>query len=183
MKKIISTLLIICPLIIFGQTHSIDKKNMSMSGTPSLPDISINTFYNTYDTCEVSWTVIKDSMPSNWGVSFCFPTCYIEGVTSGQSTFNPNENIYLNCHMYPNGQSGEGYVQMQITTNNNFVDTVTWNGTISSVSTLNELVSSENKNIKNIYDLKGRKIKEFKSNNIYIIEFYDLTRKTIFKTI
>ena len=72
---------------------------------------------------------------------------------------------------------------MQITTNNNFVDTVTWNGTISSVSSLNELVSSENKNIKNIYDLNGRKIKKFKSNNIYIIEFYDLSRKTIFKTI
>ena len=42
MKKIISSLLLICPLIIFGQTHSIDKKNMSMSGSPSLPDISIN---------------------------------------------------------------------------------------------------------------------------------------------
>ena len=72
MKRIISTFLIVFPLIVFGQTHSIDKKNMSMSGTPSLPDISINTFYNTYDTCEVSWTVIKDSMPSNWGVSFVF---------------------------------------------------------------------------------------------------------------
>ena len=83
--------------------------------------------------------------------------------------------------MYPNGQSGEGYVQMQITTNNNFVDTVTWNGTISSVSSLNELVSSENKSIKNIYDLNGRKIKKFKSNNVYIIEFYDLSRKTILK--
>ena len=31
MKKIISIFLIVFPLIIFGQSHSIDKKNMSMS--------------------------------------------------------------------------------------------------------------------------------------------------------
>ena len=71
MKKIISTFLILFPLIILGKHIQLIKKHEHVR-TPLLPDISINTFYNTYDTCEVSWTVIKDSMPSNWGVSFVF---------------------------------------------------------------------------------------------------------------
>ena len=182
MKKIVLISLFLYPVLTFGQTHTIDKKNMTMSGIPSVPDISINTFYNTFDTCDISWSVIKDSVPPEWGYSFCFPVCYLEGVTSGQSTFNPNENIYLNCHIYPNGKAGEGIIQMEIITNNTHTDTVTWHGIISNISNLNELIQTDQSKISKIYDINGRKVDSFNRHGIYIIEYYDLSRKTIFKT-
>ena len=81
MKKLL-LFLIIVPMIGFGQTHSIDKYSMQMSGNTLDNDISVNTFYNAFDTCNISWVIIKDSMPLEWDFSFCFPDCYAQGVTS-----------------------------------------------------------------------------------------------------
>ena len=120
------------PLFLISQTHNIDQHNMNMYGDVIENDISINTFYNSLDSCDISWSIIKDSMPSQWEFSICFPACYPIGVVNQQNLFLPNENNYLNCHIYPNGQVGNGIVQMQIVTNNLYIDTVTWNGVINN---------------------------------------------------
>ena len=127
MRKLCLILLLV-PCTLFSQTHSIDNTNLQASGLPTDFDITKSTFYNAYDTCEVSWVLINDSMPAQWDISFCFPACYPIGVTSAQDTFMPTAKVYLNGHFYPNLVAGEGYMQMQITTNSNFVDTITWYG-------------------------------------------------------
>tara|TARA_B100001758_G_C18251018_1_gene525841 strand:- start:134 stop:454 length:321 start_codon:yes stop_codon:yes gene_type:complete len=105
MKKLLLILLCL-PFIGFGQTHSIDQYNLQMSGNTNFNDISINTYYNALDTCDISWIIIKDSLPSQWDFSICFPSCYAIGITTAQDIFFPNDKAYLNCHMYPNGQAG-----------------------------------------------------------------------------
>ena len=52
------------PCTLFSQTHSIDNTNLQASGQPTDFDITKSTFYNAYDTCEVSWVLITDSMPA-----------------------------------------------------------------------------------------------------------------------
>ena len=148
MKKIFLLLLFI-PNIFIGQTHSIDQYTLQMHGNTDDNDISVNTFYNALDTCNVSWNIIKDSLPSQWNFSICFPDCYIQGLSHAQSVFLPNEQIYLNCHMYPNGQAGTGILQMEITTNNLQKDTVTWTGSISSIAAISD-PNSSNFNTKKI---------------------------------
>jgi len=155
MKKILY-LLIFIPYLLFSQTHSIDNKNLFMSGLSTDEDVSINTYFNTtMDSCDISWTIIKDSVPNLWGMSFCFPNCYIEGVTNGQDNFLPNEQHYLNCHVYPYGQSGSGVIQMEITTNNTYKDTVTWNVSINSITNTLENLSNNHLNIYKTINILG----------------------------
>ena len=170
MKYIYILILFTLPIISNGQTHSIDKHNMQMSGITTDNDISINTFYNSYDTCNISWIVIKDSMPPEWGFSFCFPNCYAQGVISNQNQFYQGENQYLNCHVYPNGKMGEGIIQMEITTNNIYKDTVTWRATINSIATISQLDLFNNLEFSHVYDLFGRKVDDVDVNGIYIIK-------------
>ena len=68
MKKIVLLTLLI-PVLVFSQTHSIDQYTLQMSGNTTDNDISINTFYNPFDTCNISWKVIKDSIPNQWDFS------------------------------------------------------------------------------------------------------------------
>ena len=173
MKYIYCLILIISPIISNGQTHSIDKYHMQMSGVTIDNDVSINTFYNSYDTCNISWLVIKDSMPPEWAFSFCFPNCYAQGVISNQNQFYPGENHYLNCHVYPNGKMGEGIIQMEITTNNIYKDTVTWRATINSISSMSQIDMLCDMELNNIYDLSGRKVNAIKINGIYIVKSND----------
>jgi hypothetical protein len=156
------------PIIVFGQSHSINQYNMQMYGNTNDPDISINTFYNTLDSCSISWNIITDSMPSQWDFSICFPSCFIIGVTSGQNFFNANEQAYLNCHIYPNGQVGNGVVQMEIITNNLYKDTITWIGSISNISFVSENIT--NKKLLKVTDILGRKSEQ---TNQPLIFFYD----------
>ena len=65
MRKLYLILLLV-PCTIFSQTHSIDNTNLQASGQPTDFDITKSTFYNAYDTCEVSWVLITDSMPAQW---------------------------------------------------------------------------------------------------------------------
>ena len=167
MKKLL--LILFClPMIGFGQSHFIDQYNLQMSGNINNTDISINTYYNSIDTCNISWRVIKDSIPSQWEFSFCFPTCFVAGVVTGQDMFFPNENIFLNCHMYPNGQDGSGVIQMEITTNNLYKDTVTWMGSISTLSSINEQISK--KRLNKVTDLLGRATKQTNQLLFYIYD-------------
>tara|TARA_B110000240_G_scaffold2531_1_gene2891 strand:+ start:99 stop:635 length:537 start_codon:yes stop_codon:yes gene_type:complete len=167
MKKLLLILLCL-PMIGFGQTHFIDQHNLQMYGNPSDPDISINTFYNTLDTCSISWSIITDSIPSQWEFSICFPSCFVIGITSSQDLLLPNEQSYLNCHMYPNGQEGNGVIQMEITTNNLYKDTITWTGSISNVSFVSE--HSTNKELCKVIDILGRETKQTNQPLFYIYD-------------
>ena len=167
MKKILLILLCL-PMIGFGQTHFIDQHNMQMYGNVNDADISINTYYNTFDTCSVSWKIITDSMPSQWEFSICFPSCFLIGVTSSQDLILPDEQAYLNCHMYPYGQVGNGVIQMEITTNNLYKDTITWIGSISNISFITEF-NKKRKLIK-ITNLLGRETKQTNQPLFYIYD-------------
>ena len=71
--------------------------------------------------------------------------------------------------MYPNGQSGNGVIQMEITTNNLYKDTITWNGSISSVSFISEHNTKER--LLKVIDPLGRETKGKK--NQPLIYIYD----------
>lgn len=172
MKKLIILFLCIAS-IGFSQTYSIDDYNLFMSGNNLDFDINVNTYYNSFDTCNISWKIIKDSIPVEWEMSFCFPDCYPVGVVNSQSLFLPMQNNYLNCHIYPNGVAGEGVIQMEITTNNSQKDTVSWVGSISNItSSFDQIFHSQNKkNLKQVYDFLGRKI-NYKTNS-YIFNLFE----------
>tara|TARA_B100001142_G_scaffold202715_1_gene201115 strand:- start:138 stop:638 length:501 start_codon:yes stop_codon:yes gene_type:complete len=155
-------------MIGFGQTHFIDQHNMQIYGNVNDADISINTYYNTFDTCSVSWKIITDSMPSQWEFSICFPSCFLIGVTSGQNLILADEQAYLNCHMYPHGQVGNGVVQMEITTNNLYKDTITWIGSISNTSSITEF-NKKRKLIK----ITNLLVRETKQTNQPLLYLYD----------
>ena len=167
MKKLLLILLCL-PMIGFGQMHTIDQHNLQMYGNTNDNDISINTYYNALDTCSISWSIITDSIPSQWEFSICFPSCFVIGITSSQDLLLPNEQSYLNCHMYPNGQEGNGVIQMEITTNNLYKDTITWTGSISNVSFVSE--HSTNKELLKVTDLLGRETKQKNQPLLYIYD-------------
>ena len=178
MKEVL-LLFAMVPALLFCQTHSIDNKNLHMTGVFSDHDISSNTYYNTIDSCNISWNIIKDSVPSQWEFSFCFPYCYIVGVTSGQDNFSPNEQLYLNCHIYPNGQAGDGIIQMEIITNSIHKDTITWNATVNSIAYLDEVNLLNDSYIDQIYDIFGRRVDVIQNSGVYIIEYNNNIRKKI----
>ena len=167
MKKLIF-IIILCPLLLSSQTYTINDHVMHMSGNTSDYDVSINTFYNSIDTCNVSWKIIKDSLPSQWDISFCFPDCYPIGTTSSQDSFFPDEKNYLNCHIYPNGVKGYGIIEMEIITNNFYKDTVTWTCNISEATIIyNQMLSSNKNEINQFYDCSGKKT-EKKTNTLLL---------------
>ena len=154
MKKII--FIFFCwPFLSFAQSHLIDDNNLQMFGNINSSNISVNTYYNTLDTCDVSWSIINDSLPSKWELSICFDDCYSIGVLGSQDVFIPDEQIFLGCHIYPNGQEGVGIIQMEIITNDLHKDTVTWTGYIDNPSSLINETFESIKLIK-ISDFLGR---------------------------
>ena len=172
-------ILFLLPCTVFSQTHSIDNTNLQASGLPTDFDINKSTFYNAYDTCAVNWVVISDSVPAQWDISFCFPTCYPIGVTSAQDTFMPTAKVYLNGHFYPNLVSGEGYMQMQITTNSNIVDTITWYGVASEISSLESIFLKNDQEFIYVFDMSGRRVENFEKGKTFVVK----TKQNTFKTI
>ena len=73
--------------------------------------------------------------------------------------------------MYPNGQAGYGIIQMEITTNGMYKDTVTWTGDVSGISSINEAHILDKSNVNQIYDLSGRKVNVMQNAGVYIIEY------------
>tara|TARA_B110000858_G_C17499586_1_gene335367 strand:- start:68 stop:619 length:552 start_codon:yes stop_codon:yes gene_type:complete len=180
MKKLL-IILIALPMIGFGQMHTIDQHNLQMYGNTNDNDISINTYYNALDTCSISWNIIKDSLPSQWEFSICFPNCYVVGIVNSQNLIYPNEQAYLNCHMYANGQSGNGIIQMEITTNNLHKDTVTWLGSISNISSINppNIIDFESTQLLKVTDLLGRETKGTKNEVLFYIYDDGIVEKRI----
>ena len=119
------------------------------------------------------WSIITDSMPSNWNFSNCFPNCYSIGVTSGTLNISNGQSYYLNCHFYPNNTSGEGFVSMEITDSISS-EIVTWHGVAGNVG-LEENYIFNKKDINNIYNLKGQIVKETELNQLYIIQLKNNT--------
>ncbi len=169
--KNIFLLLILFPLFSIAQTHTINDYLIEMNGTTNDNDLSANTYYNAIDNCDISWNIIKDSMPLGWEFSICFPDCYPIGITNSQNIFSANENTYLNCHMYHNGYPGYGIIKMQITTNNQFSDTITWTGTVDLFTSINNISSNKNKKIVNVINIVGKQTKI--RQNSFLIYVYD----------
>ena len=167
MKKILAILLSLS-ITGYTQTHSIDTLNLEMIGTTSFDNISANTYYNTFDSCAVSWSILDISVPNSWQVSFCFPNCYSIGQSSGQEDFVPNQQIYLGCHFYPNDEAGFGFVKLEIITNEIFKDTVTFNGIINPITEINDKILLKDKKVKQIYDVFGRNVFSQKKDQILI---------------
>ena len=154
----------------YSQTHSIDELILNLSDDANVLDFSANTYYNAYDSVNITWQIIESEMPDQWSFSNCFPNCYVPGVFSGTNSFSPNSQQYLNCHFYPNNTPGTGVVKMEITTNSQFTDTVTWIGVANSTSLINEFIQNQtfNKNIL-IYDLSGKRLEKLHKNKLNII--------------
>ena len=168
MKKLLLILLAL-PSVLFSQNHSIDTMNLEMIGTTLFENVSSNTYYNTNDSCVVSWSVVEVLLPNGWEYSFCFPDCYPIGQASGQDNFMPNEQIYLGCHFYPNQIPGVGTIKLEIITNGIYTDTVTWNGIINPLTSIQE--HTTNKELLKVTDLLGRETKGKK--NQPLLYLYD----------
>ena len=170
MSKILINSFLMISFFAHSQTHSIDELVLNLSDDASVSDFYANTFYNAYDSVNISWQIIESEMPDQWSFSNCFPNCYNPGVLSGESSFLPNTQQYLNCHFYPNNTSGTGVVKMEITTNSQFIDTVTWIGVANSTSGIGEFIQNQtiNNNI-TIYDLSGKKLERLHENKLNII--------------
>jgi len=48
---------------LFSQTHEIEELVVELSGNASDSDFSNNTYYYAFDSCDVSWEIINDSIP------------------------------------------------------------------------------------------------------------------------
>jgi hypothetical protein len=64
---------------------------------------------------------------------------------------------------------------MEITTNNNFVDTVSWRGIASDVTNISAWKNNKSKPIVAYYTLEGKKIDKPNYNQLYIIQYKDGT--------
>ena len=168
MKKIL--LLLLIPGCLVAQTHFIDTNVLHMSGDNINNDIAANTFYNSIDTCDISWSIINDYLPTGWEFSICFPDCHNIGVVNETGVFLPNEKSYLNCHMYPNGIYGEGIVQMEIITNNTYRDTITWIGEVNLSSDIERPNPTNKSKLIKVTDIFGRDITDY--NNKLLIYVY-----------
>ena len=173
MRKLFLFSFIIFTQNLFSQTHAIEQLVVELSGNASDSDFSNNTYYHAYDSCDVSWTIISDSIPDGWLFSICFPICYSPGITSASQVFSNNSEQYLNCHIYPNNIAGSGIIHMEITTNGVQRDTVEWRATAINDLTLNEYSETSNRKIINIYNLEGRKLSKPIRNQVILIEFDD----------
>ena len=63
MREILISLFIIFTQNLFSQTHEIEELFVELSGNASDSDFSNNTYYYAFDSCDVSWEIINDSIP------------------------------------------------------------------------------------------------------------------------
>ena len=165
-------LILFLPIISYSQSHSIDDNNLFQTGPFDEFEISQNTYYNSYDTCYVNWQIIKRIMPVEWEISFCFPNCYPIGIISSQHTFLPNQQGYLNCHVYPNQVTGEGEIEMRIITNSNIIDTVKWNFLVTNLTAINNFNhDNSSTSLYDIYDFTGKLVLDLQRGHTYIIKY------------
>ena len=94
-KKILFLFFLISTQLLYSQTHLVQDLFVELTGSATNGDFSNNTYYFAYDSCDVSWQVIRDSIPDAWEFSFCFPNCYEPGITSGNKLFLNNTEQFL----------------------------------------------------------------------------------------
>jgi len=167
----------------YSQSFSVQQNNVSLSGLPTDNDFSANTYLDALSNNTLYWSIITDSMPTGWQFSNCFPNCYAKGVSNGTLSISNGQDYYLNCHFYPNNTSGEGKITMEITDSAGTTELVTWHGIAGTLSGIIDNYYQANKNkIKNIYNLSGQIVKDFKPNKIYIVQLNDNSFTKLFIT-
>ena len=180
MKSIFFNVFILVALNSYSQSFSVQQNNVSLTGVSTENDFSRNTYLDALADDSLTWNIISDSLPSSWDFSNCFPICYSIGVTSGDLVISNGQSYYLNCHIYPNNTSGEGFITMEISNNAGNTEQVTWHGIAGSVGIINNYYDSNKNNVKCIYDLSGKIVNDFKSNKIYIVQLNDNSLVKIF---
>ena len=178
MKLMITILSFFSFVNLHSQSFSVQQNNIYLSGISSDNDFYQNTYLDGLSNTTLYWSIITDSMPSNWDFSNCFPNCYSIGVTSGTLNISNGQSYYLNCHFYPNNTSGEGFVSMEITDSISS-EIVTWYGVAGNVG-LEENYIFNKKDIKNIYNLNGQIVRETEPNQLYIIQLKNDTFIKVF---
>ena len=156
---------------LFSQSYIIEDLFVELSGNASNSDFSNNTYYSAIDSCRVNWRVISESIPNGWTFSFCFPNCYEPGVNEGSSLFIENSQKYLNCHIYPNNTPGTGVIEMEITTNETYKDTVVWSAVAFDNLSANEMTLKPRGNIVSIFNVEGKRMLTPTRNQICFIEY------------
>jgi len=121
----------------YCQSFSVQQNNVSLNGLSSNFDFSENTYLDALADDSLIWNIISDSLPSSWDFSYCFPNCYSIGVTTGNLVISNGQSYFLNCHIYPNNTSGEGFITMEITDGAGTSELVTWYGVAGSVGIVN----------------------------------------------
>jgi hypothetical protein len=164
----------------YSQSFSVQQNNVSLNGLSTDNDFSRHTYLDALADDSLTWNIISDSLPSSWDFSNCFPICYSIGVTSGDLVISNSQSYYLNCHIYPNNTSGEGFITMEISNNVGNTEQVTWHGIAGSVGIINNYYDSNKNNIKCIYDLSGKIVDNFKPSKIYIVQLNDNSFVKIF---
>mgnify|MGYP003976969593 FL=1 len=180
MKKIFFYFSIFVAYNSYSQSFSVQQNSVSLTGLSTNFDFSENTYLDALADDSLIWNIISDSLPSSWDFSNCFPICYSIGVTSGDLVISNGQSYYLNCHIYPNNTSGEGFITMEISNNAGNTEQVTWHGIAGSVGIINNYYDSNKNNVKCIYDLSGKIVNDFKPNKIYIVQLNDNSLVKIF---
>ena len=168
MRIFISAMFFVLTLNLYSQSFSVQQNNIYLTGLSSDNDFYQNTYIDGHSNTTLYWTIVSDSMPSNWDFSHCFPNCYSVGVTSGTLNISNGQGYYLNCHFYPNNTSGEGFISMEIT-DSTTSEIVTWHGTAGNVG-IDENYIFNKADVKNIYNLNGQITQETEPNKLYIIQ-------------
>ena len=172
MKNILLLFIILLGSKFMGQSFTIQQNNMTLSGLSTSGDFSQGTYLDALANDSLTWSIVSDSLPSIWDFSLCFPNCYPIGSNSGNLIITNGDSYYLNCHIYPNNTTGEGYITMEITNSSGVTEQVTWHGVAGSVGIVNEFFKTSSE-IKNIYNLNGQIVQEFQNNKIYIVQLKD----------
>ena len=172
MKKTYFFLFLFISLNVFSQSFSIQQNNVSITGLSTDNDFSQNTYLDALADDSLTWTIVTDSLPSSWDYSNCFPNCYSIGATGGDLVISNGQSYYLNCHIYPNNTPGEGFITMEITNSSGSTEQVTWYGVAGSVGIVNQFFDKRS-DIKNIYNLNGQIVYDYKPNQIYIVQLND----------
>lgn len=179
MKNIFFYVSILVAFNSYSQSFSVQNNSVSLTGLSLDFDFSQNTYLDAYADDSLTWNIISDSLPSSWGFSYCFPNCYSIGVTSGELVISNGQSYFLNCHIYPNNTSGEGYITMEISNNSGNTEEVKWYGVAGSVGIVNQFLEKSGE-VKNIYNLNGQIVNDYKPNQIYIVQLNDNSLVKIF---
>jgi len=171
MRLLITALACLISVIVVGQNtyHSIEQNEIILQGSSSDNDFYQNTYYYAFEDLAITWEIINSDIPNEWDFSICFPECYPIGTINGSNEFIANSNNYLNCHVYPNNIAGSGLIQMEIITDELFVDTVSWIATANEAMMINENIYS--KQLVKISDALGREVNH--TRNQILFHIYD----------